>query len=230
MVTGASGMIGRALVPLLIRNDEVRACVRRPEAAPALRAMGAKVAVGHLDDADALAEILKRVFTVIHLVGGPTQVDDDAVLAANHGSVITALAASRRLVSAGSCCCPQRVQRSTRRTATSGRRGSPKRRWRTAGWSTRSSARRTPTAGWIVARRHGRGSDGIATVRDRRRGAVGGSGRSPAMWRRSWRRPTTRGRPRGHLGVRGSRRRDDGRPRRAPLCPGRPTTDAGDTG
>jgi uncharacterized protein YbjT (DUF2867 family) len=95
MVTGASGMIGRTLVPLLIRNDEVRACVRRPEAAPVLRAMGAKVAVGHLDDADALAEILKRVFTVIHLVGGPTQVDDDAVLAANHGSVITALAASR---------------------------------------------------------------------------------------------------------------------------------------
>jgi len=95
MVTGASGMIGRTLVPLLIRNDEVRACVRRPEAAPSLRAMGAKVAVGHLDDADALAEILKRVFTVIHLVGGPTQGDDDAVLAANHGSVITALAASR---------------------------------------------------------------------------------------------------------------------------------------
>jgi len=58
MVTGASGMIGRTLVPLLIRNDEVRACVRRPEAAPSLRAMGAKVAVGHLDDADALADTL----------------------------------------------------------------------------------------------------------------------------------------------------------------------------
>ena len=71
MVTGASGLIGRALVPLLVRNDEVRACVRRPETADALRAAGAKVAVGHFDDADALAEILKRVFTVIHLVGGP---------------------------------------------------------------------------------------------------------------------------------------------------------------
>ena len=96
MVTGASGLIGRALVPLLIRNDEVRACVRRPEAAEALRAMGAKVAVGDFDDADALAEILKRVFTVIHLVGGSAQVDDDAVLAANHGSVLTALAAARQ--------------------------------------------------------------------------------------------------------------------------------------
>ena len=95
MVTGASGLIGRALVPLLVRNDEVRACVRRPEAAEALRAAGAKVAVGRFDDADALAEILKRVFTVIHLVGGPSQADDDAVLAANHGSVLTALAAAR---------------------------------------------------------------------------------------------------------------------------------------
>ena len=95
MVTGASGLIGRALVPLLLRNDEVRACVRRPEAADALRAVGAKVAVGRFDDADTLAEILKRVFTLIHLVGGPQQVDDDAVLSANHGSVVTALAAAR---------------------------------------------------------------------------------------------------------------------------------------
>ncbi len=95
MVTGASGLIGRALVPLLVRRDEVRACVRRPEAADPLRALGAKVAVGSFDDADALAEILKRVYTVIHLVGGPNQLDDDAVLAANHGSVLTALAASR---------------------------------------------------------------------------------------------------------------------------------------
>ena len=73
MVIGASGLIGRALVPLLVRKDEVRACVRRPEAAVPLRTMGAKVAVGGFDDADALAEILKRVYTVVHLVGGPNQ-------------------------------------------------------------------------------------------------------------------------------------------------------------
>jgi uncharacterized protein YbjT (DUF2867 family) len=95
MVIGASGLIGRALVPLLVRRDEVRVCVRRPEAADPLRAVGAKVAVGRFDDTDALAEILKRVYTVIHLVGGLGQPDDDAVLAANHGSVLTALAASR---------------------------------------------------------------------------------------------------------------------------------------
>ncbi|MGH2596099.1 MAG: SDR family oxidoreductase, partial [Actinomycetota bacterium] len=95
MVMGASGLIGRALVPLLCRNDEVRACIRRPEAAEPLRELGAKVAVGPLDDADALAEILKRVFTVIHLVGGPNHLTDDDVFEANHGSVLTALASAR---------------------------------------------------------------------------------------------------------------------------------------
>lgn len=88
-------MIGRTLVPMLVRKDEVRACVRRPEAAAPLRALRAKVAVGPFDDVDALAEILKRVYSVIHLVGGPNQPDDDAVLSANHRSVLTALAASR---------------------------------------------------------------------------------------------------------------------------------------
>jgi uncharacterized protein YbjT (DUF2867 family) len=95
MVIGASGLIGRALVPLLRRKDEVRACVRRPEAAEPLRALGAKVAVGSFDDPDALAETLKRVFTVIHLVGGPNQLTDDDVFEANHGSVLTSLRASR---------------------------------------------------------------------------------------------------------------------------------------
>ena len=95
MVTGASGVVGRALVERLVRRDEVRVCVRDPRTAEPLRALGAKVAVGRLEDADALAEILRRVYTVIHLVGGPNQVDDEAILAANHGTVVTALAAGR---------------------------------------------------------------------------------------------------------------------------------------
>lgn len=95
MVTGASGPVGHALIPRLLERDEVRAAVRRPEAAEPLRAMGAKVTIGRLDDADALAEVLRRVFTVVHLVGGAHRSDDDDVLAANHGSVVTALAAAR---------------------------------------------------------------------------------------------------------------------------------------
>ena len=94
MVTGASGIIGRALIPRLRGRDEVRATVRRPDAAVALRALGAKVAVNGCDDAEDLAEILPRVVTLIHLVGGPHQLDDDAVLDANHGSTVRALAAA----------------------------------------------------------------------------------------------------------------------------------------
>ncbi len=95
MVTGASGPIGHALVPLLLRDDEVRAAVRSPHAAEALRGLGAKVTVGRLDDADALAEVLRYVYTVIHLVGGPNQPDEEALLDANHGSVVRALSAAK---------------------------------------------------------------------------------------------------------------------------------------
>ena len=95
MVTGASGPIGHALVPLLVRKDEVRAAVRHPDAAEPLRTLGAKVTVGRLDDADALAEVLRRVYTVIHLVGGPNQPDADSLQDANHGSVLRALTAAK---------------------------------------------------------------------------------------------------------------------------------------
>jgi uncharacterized protein YbjT (DUF2867 family) len=95
MVTGASGPIGHALVPLLRRKDEVRAAIRRPEEADPLRALGAKVTVGRLDDADALAEVLGGVFTLVHLVGGPDHGGEDALWEANHGSVLHALRAAR---------------------------------------------------------------------------------------------------------------------------------------
>jgi len=95
MVTGASGVIGDAVVRALVERDEVRVTVRRPETAEALRAIGAKVAVRPVERPEDLAEILPRVHTVVHLIGGPNQVDDDAVLAANHVSTLAALAASR---------------------------------------------------------------------------------------------------------------------------------------
>ena len=95
MVTGGSGVVGHALVRRLVREDEVRVCVRRVEAAEPLRALGAKVALGRLDDADALAEVLGGVFTLFHLVGGPHQPDLDALMDANHGSALRAVAAAR---------------------------------------------------------------------------------------------------------------------------------------
>jgi NADH dehydrogenase len=95
MITGASGPIGHAVVPLLAQKDEVRAAVRDPASAESLRALGAKVTVGRLDDADELADVLGGVFTIVHLVGGPDQGTDDALLDANHGSTVRAIAAAR---------------------------------------------------------------------------------------------------------------------------------------
>ncbi|HEX5938588.1 MAG TPA: NAD(P)H-binding protein [Actinomycetota bacterium] len=95
MVTGASGVLGRAIVRALVGHDEVRVTVRRPDAGEALRALGAKVAVRPVDDPDHLVEILPRVHTLVHLVGGVNQTSDEEILAANHGSAVAAVAAAR---------------------------------------------------------------------------------------------------------------------------------------
>ena len=94
-VTGASGVVGEAVVRALVERDEVRATVRRAATAEPLRALGAKVAVRAIDRADDLSEILLRVHTVVHLIGGPDQPDDDEVLVANHASTLAAVAAAR---------------------------------------------------------------------------------------------------------------------------------------
>jgi uncharacterized protein YbjT (DUF2867 family) len=95
MVTGASGVLGHAIVRALADRDEVRATVRRPEAGDPLRALGAKVAVLPVDEPDELIEILPRVHTIVHLVGGVNQPSDGEILAANHGSSLAAVAAAK---------------------------------------------------------------------------------------------------------------------------------------
>jgi uncharacterized protein YbjT (DUF2867 family) len=95
MVTGASGLLGRAIVELLVQRDEVRATVRRPEAGEALRLLGAKVAVRPVEEPEELIEILPRVHTIVHLVGGVNQPSDAEIFAANHGSTLAAVTAAK---------------------------------------------------------------------------------------------------------------------------------------
>lgn len=95
MVTGASGLLGRSIVRALAERDEVRATVRRPRASDEVRALGAKVAVRPVAAADDLIDVLPRVHTMVHLVGGVNQPDDDAVLRANHASTLAAVAAAK---------------------------------------------------------------------------------------------------------------------------------------
>jgi uncharacterized protein YbjT (DUF2867 family) len=95
LVTGASGVVGRAVVKALLARDEVRATVRRPESAEPLRALGAKVAVRAGIRADELTEILPRCHTLIHLTGGIEQPDPDSLFWANHGSTLVAVQAAK---------------------------------------------------------------------------------------------------------------------------------------
>src|SRR5438876_10987252 len=94
MVTGATGVVGRATVKALLARDEVRATVRRSSEATYLRQLGAKVAVRDVDTPDALSEILPGCHTVVHLIGGVAQPDPDELFHANHGSVLRALEAA----------------------------------------------------------------------------------------------------------------------------------------
>jgi uncharacterized protein YbjT (DUF2867 family) len=95
MVTGASGVLGHAIVGALLARDEVRATVRRPAAAESLRGLGAKVAVLDPHRSDELAEVLPRCHTLVHLIGGVRQPDPEALFWANHASVELALDAAR---------------------------------------------------------------------------------------------------------------------------------------
>jgi len=69
LVTGATGLVGRALVARLVsEGGQVRAYVRRDDSA--LRAAGAHVAIGAMDDVPRLEAALTRAHTIVHLIGG----------------------------------------------------------------------------------------------------------------------------------------------------------------
>lgn len=67
LVTGASGMIGSHLVEQLItQNHEVRALVRKTSDISHLKALGAEIVVGDVEDNDSLAPAVKGVDVVFH--------------------------------------------------------------------------------------------------------------------------------------------------------------------
>jgi len=69
LITGATGLVGRALAARLVdEGAQVRAYIRRDD--PALRALGVHIAVGSIDDIERLEAALTRVHTIVHLIGG----------------------------------------------------------------------------------------------------------------------------------------------------------------
>ena len=71
LVTGAAGLVGRAAVAALLRQDveHVRAVVRDPDQVAGLRRLGAKVALLDATDPDGLAAAMDGVFTACSLTG-----------------------------------------------------------------------------------------------------------------------------------------------------------------
>ena len=72
LVTGAGGLVGRAAVAALLRQEveHVRAVVRDPGQVAGLRRLGAKVALLEATDPDGLAAAMDGVFTACSLTGG----------------------------------------------------------------------------------------------------------------------------------------------------------------
>ncbi|HET9558320.1 MAG TPA: NAD(P)H-binding protein [Actinomycetota bacterium] len=71
LVTGAAGLVGRAAVAALLRQDveHVRAVVRHAGQVAGLRRLGAKVALLDATDPDGLAAAMDGVFTACSLTG-----------------------------------------------------------------------------------------------------------------------------------------------------------------
>lgn len=96
MIIGASGLVGPYVIRALVgTSPEVRAVVRRPEAAQPLRELGAKVAIASLSDAETLDAVMRGAHTIVHLAGGLDLPDDAAYEPANLGTTVAALAAAK---------------------------------------------------------------------------------------------------------------------------------------
>lgn len=93
-MTGATGYVGSAVVRKLLRRDhDIRALVRDPDRAGALRDLGVDLVPGDLADGAALARLVAGAGAVVHLVGiiveaGPQRFD--ALHVAGTRAIVTA--------------------------------------------------------------------------------------------------------------------------------------------
>lgn len=95
VVTGATGLVGRTLIPLLAgAGGQVRAVIRDRAAADALRRAGAKVAVCRLTDTETLASAMSGAHTVCHLAGGLDLPDARAYQESNLETTVATLEAA----------------------------------------------------------------------------------------------------------------------------------------
>lgn len=95
VVVGASGLVGRSAVQAFTATSpDVRAVVRRREAAAGLRVAGAKVAVDPLEDEHGLATVMSGAHTVCHLAGGLDGPGPDDLISPITWTLMVSLAAA----------------------------------------------------------------------------------------------------------------------------------------
>jgi uncharacterized protein YbjT (DUF2867 family) len=97
LVTGASGFVGRHLVPRLAREAgaQVRVLVRPSADTSALKIPGVNITHGTITDPEALRAAMKEVETVIHLVAVPLERGQQTFEAVNVNGTRNVVAAAR---------------------------------------------------------------------------------------------------------------------------------------
>lgn len=97
LVTGATGFVGRALLPQLVESGhEVRCLLRPSKQSPRLpKGVAVQVAIASLDDERALRAAMAGVDTVIHLIGAEWSGSASEVLAVDTAGTRTVVEAAR---------------------------------------------------------------------------------------------------------------------------------------
>ncbi len=95
LVTGATGFIGRTLVPrLLDSGSAVKCLVRRPDSARGLVELGCEVVQGDVTQPESLTPALAGVHTVYHLAGAIKALSNQGYLRVNEAGVANIAAAA----------------------------------------------------------------------------------------------------------------------------------------
>lgn len=97
LVTGASGRVGsRTIKRLRGQGEGVRALIRDPAKAAPLAELGAEVVVGNVTDPTVLADAVKGVHSVVHLVTIFRDLPGEAIVDVNHRAAVDLAEAALR--------------------------------------------------------------------------------------------------------------------------------------
>jgi nucleoside-diphosphate-sugar epimerase len=97
LVTGASGRVGSRLVRRLsAQGEQIRALIRDPGKAAPLTDLGAEIVVGNVTDSTVLAEAVKSVDSVIHLVTIFRTLPGENIIDVNHTATVELAEAALR--------------------------------------------------------------------------------------------------------------------------------------